>query len=727
VIVALACLASFPGVQADEPAPLSRLNATVSWLGNTFPGATAWVQQDVKTIHVLPDGTVYTNVEWDEGGGQVAAYRDGTLLAIARHTHGWGQEGGLAVAANTKYLYLGQSMNNEGGGLKDPDTWPPKGRAWFGVARRLRSDITQPAPFAGGKGGKGDTLPRCFLPLVETSDHGVTADLPGLAANDLRLYASNPHHRRIDVLDAETMQPVAHWPCDRPGPLALDADGSLWVLQTAGDSQPARVLRLDREGRPLPQRIAFPDGVVPTAIAVDPPRHRLLVADDGPDQQIRIYDQIDRDPRLAGTLGVKGGILAGPRPGQVGPLRFNRPSGVGVDDPGNIYVACDGQSAGGGTGLESYSPEGSLRWRVVGLEFVDMADVDPGSDSDIYTKEEHFHTDATRPRGQEAQYVGFTIDRLAYPDDPRLHIGSAGAWVRRIEGRPFLFVTEMNAGPLQLYRFDPEHHGEIAIPSALFAPNRLKSPTDPAWPAHQPEQGEWIWRDADGNGRFDAPEYTTNGTSDRPAAQGWWVDDHGDVWLATETSGIRKFPHQGLDAAGNPVYDFASMHTFPAPPGPLERIKRLRYDSASDVMYLGGTTAQHANQHWKPMGPVICRYDAWSHGPKLPTWTIVAPYATGSSGHESCEPMGFDVAGDYLFVPYTGASKANGFKTGHIEVFRSKDGASVGHFEPPNDIGEIGLQDIRECLRAHRRADGEYLVFLEEDAKAKILIYHWRP
>ena len=61
--------------------------------------------------------------------------------------------------------------------------------------------------------------------------------------------------------------------------------------------------------------------------------------------------------------------------------------------------------------------------------------------------------------------------------------------------------------------------------------------------------------------------------------------------------------------------------------------------------------------------------------------------------------MGFDVAGDYLFVPYTGASREAGFSTGHIEVFRLADGAGVGHMEPSRELGEIGLQDIRECLR----------------------------
>ena len=47
--------------------------------------------------------------------------------------------------------------------------------------------------------------------------------------------------------------------------------------------------------------------------------------------------------------------------------------------------------------------------------------------------------------------------------------------------------------------------------------------------------------------------------------------------------------------------------------------------------------------------------------------------------------------------------------------------------EPGRDIGEIGLQDIRECLTAHRLSSGEYLVFLEDDFKAKVVMYRWKP
>ncbi len=36
-------------------------------------------------------------------------------------------------------------------------------------------------------------------------------------------------------------------------------------------------------------------------------------------------------------------------------------------------------------------------------------------------------------------------------------------------------------------------------------------------------------------------------------------------------------------------------------------------------------------------------------------------------------------------------------------------------------------QDIRECLRAHRRSNGEYVIFLEDDFRAKVLMYRWKP
>ena len=124
-----------------------RLQVECSWLGNTFAGADAWIQQDIRALTVTSDGTVLTNVEWEEGGGNVGEYRDGRLVRYARHTHGWGAMGGVAIGANAKYVYLGGQFHNEGGHLQDEGTWPPKGKQWFGISRRERQDISRAAPF----------------------------------------------------------------------------------------------------------------------------------------------------------------------------------------------------------------------------------------------------------------------------------------------------------------------------------------------------------------------------------------------------------------------------------------------------------------------------------------------------------------------------------------------------------------------------------------------------
>ena len=90
----------------------------------------------------------------------------------------------------------------------------------------------------------------------------------------------------------------------------------------------------------------------------------------------------------------------------------------------------------------------------MGLTFVDLADLDPASDADVYTKEEHFVLDYTKPPGHEWSYSGYTVDPRRYPDDPRLHLSPTHIWVRRIDGKRFLFVTDMTGEFLHVYRFD---------------------------------------------------------------------------------------------------------------------------------------------------------------------------------------------------------------------------------------------------------------------------------
>jgi hypothetical protein len=535
-----------------------------------------------------------------------------------------------------------------------------------------------------------------------------------MCADDTRLYVADPNSNEVKIYDTETMEPVGSWKVERPGPLVMDSKGKVWMLQRKVEKTPPQIVSFDDMGTMHPVKLPFDEEAQPTSFCFGP-NGSLLVADDGPSQQILIFGYLDTKPRLVGFHGQ--GILSGV-PGRFENGKFNRPMAIGFDGKNNLYVAQNGQTGGGGTILESYKLNGRLNWRLFGLTFVDMADIDPASEGDVFTKEEHFRVDYSRPPGQQWSYAGYTVNRFKYPEDPRLHIGSAGAWVRKLKDKRFLFVNDMNGENLQVYRFASDH-GEIAIPAGLFAKNRLQKEEN--WPPHQPEKGEWIWRDHNGNGAFDKDEYHGVSGEDSPAAQGWTIDSKGGIWLATETKGLRYYAFKDLDEKGNPVWE-SKPKVFPHP-AEFKEVKRIRYSSSSDVLYIGGTTQEHKNQHWKPMGPVIARYDGVMKGePKL-KWKTVLPYVEGSKGHSSCEPMSFDLASDLLFVPYTGASKADNIKTGRVEILKASDGTAVGHVEPSQAVGEIGLQDIRESLRAIKRKANDYLVFLEDDYKSKILVY----
>jgi len=59
----------------------AELSYTVSWLGNSFSGASnKWVQNFFIHTKVQPDGTVNTWSHWDEGGRKFGAYKDADVI-----------------------------------------------------------------------------------------------------------------------------------------------------------------------------------------------------------------------------------------------------------------------------------------------------------------------------------------------------------------------------------------------------------------------------------------------------------------------------------------------------------------------------------------------------------------------------------------------------------------------------------------------------------------------
>lgn len=701
----------------------AELPCEVSWVGNDWAGKPDWVLQDVDDLCVTPEGDVYTHVGWEEGGGNVMRFdRDGVWKGAAMHTHGWGYGGGEAVSANSKYVFIAQHAENERGGLVDGATWPPTGSRWWGVSRRSRADFRAAAAFEGGKGGKGDTLKQCFKVVAEAPE-AAGETIRGLCATEAELIVAVKREGVIRVFDAETMVEKRAWQVPRPDRIVADARGTLWVLLAPADEKAGAwaLAGFDAAGNEK-ARMAFGAAVRPADLAVDA-QGRLLVSDAGVSQQILLYDGLDRlAPRPCGTFGEPAGVFGGPVPGRAGDRRFNRPRGIGADAAGNLYVANSGGTGGGSTVLESYAPDGSLRWRRCGQFFVDLADLDTQAERDVYSKEERFALDLAKPAGQQAVYAAYTVNPWKYPDDPRLHIWSANAWFQRVRGVPLLFVSNMGQDVVQAFRFSPATDGETAIPAALFAKKKVRVQTDEGWPRGQPAEGAWCWTDRNGDGAIQTNEYEA---VDKAGGGCAFVDSQSTVWRVFKEAAYGA-AFKGFTESGAPEWAWSALRAVPRPPE-VSELRRFKVDAARDLAAFGGDAGGDTHQHWKPMGPAVAVYRDALKGAPVKLWSAVLPYSRGSKGHESSEPMSFEIAGDYLFVCYTRGLKDEGVKWAFVKVYGLRDGRFVGNLVPERVTGELGLLDLEDALRAHRLRDGSYLLFLEDDYKAKSVMLRWRP
>ncbi len=679
-------LAPYMEAKNMETSALSENSYKTSWIGNTFGGGDKWVQIQISALYVAPDGTVYTNSYWDEAAREAGIYKDGDVIGLAEDLHGWGRLGGIAVTATNKYLYVGMQQSHIGEGAGDKD-YPPEGKTWYGVRRYDLSG--SPVPFSGGRGWDGSIL------IINTS-----TDITGLAHADNELYVSDPAANRVRVYDNETMAELRSFSVASPGQIAVDGQGNLWIIQTGDDGNTHKILNYSKTGTLLSKQIT--DVVEPTALAVDN-RGRLLVTENGPRQQVLIYD-IAATPVLVDTLGAEGGIYSG-TPGEVAPEKFAGLTGVGTDAAGNIYVSLDG-FGGSGTDLRKFSSQKELQWQLLGLLFVDNADADPDTDGvNVFTKHEHFVMDYSKDSGQEWTYKAYSLDKFRYPDDLRLHNenhSAASVFIRRIEGKRFMYLTGMYANHLAVYRFD----GEIAVPSAMFSSGHSD------WPENQPAEGGWLWRDLNGDGSIQDNEYESLG--DAGSIWGLEVDSKGDVWQTPEAGYIKHYPFQGLDAYGSPIYTSKASEEIPMP-SPFTELERIKYFPETDTMYLSGYTIERPKTEgeWGYTGTEIVCYDQWSTARNI-RWRIALPHNTTADPPEGMKAI--DVAGDKVFAVTV--------FTAEVYVYNAKTGAFEMKLSPGQEVaGESGWVDIPYGLRAFRRQNGEYLVFVEEDAKAKIIMY----
>jgi hypothetical protein len=686
------CHAQVERTERDLP------NYTFSWVGNSLNTVgegihprSGHVVHNVDDIFVTPDGTVYVNAEWEESHQSVAAYRNGQWVADARV----GPFGGRSVTANTKYLYF--ALKRKAAGV-----------VYRGINRRDRADI-----------GDATKNVRVQWAVSDVDDDGAVY---GLAASETRVFAAVPSSNRIIVYDADLKQ-AGSWSCEKPGEICLDREEKLWVIQLGRGV----IQRYDAGGKALPQRIPIEPGVVPSALCMDP-SGRLLVADAGAREQVRIYKNITSHPVLETVFGVEGGVYAGTTTkGLLGPKRFVDIKGIGVDQKGNIYVANGaGVYKDGATLLQSYSPDGALLWELGSFVWESVgSSPDPDDENVLYSMDTRFRMDYTKTvPGSEWRAEALTANRHLYQESDaryRKGIGLLGkTWVYKIQGRKFMFVNNMGGREIHVYRFDPETYGYLAIPCGNITP-------------------DGIWVDGNRNGRMDSGETVAHSVNMyNSGMNGIFPDSEGTIWLPTYKNGVYRLPIDRI-ASGIPVYSPNNVARFDMP-APFTELRRfLFYPERGNLMMLNGFTADHPDvvKHFKRAGKVCRIYRDWKPGQWNLVSEMVPPYADKKNSPKDVhggDPnlMGMDLAGEYAFFCRNclsdGVNAPMDAKQAQVEVYRIADGAYAGRMYPPEEFNQAHtLMDITHCLTAYRRSNGEYCVFLEDGCKSKWFMYRWKP
>ena len=186
-----------------------------------------------------------------------------------------------------------------------------------------------------------------------------------------------------------------------PGRIALAPDGTLLVLSGTRNDKAPQVEHYTAAGKRIDETFTLPADTVAVDITLDA-QGRVLIADNGPRQQVLFFSKNNGRYAESGSLGERGGIFSG-TPGKPGPQRFNGLTGVGVDARGNVYVSTNGIGprydpigAGLGATLESYAPDGKQNWQVQGLLFVDGAWIDPSRPDSVYTGNKRFELDLSK-------------------------------------------------------------------------------------------------------------------------------------------------------------------------------------------------------------------------------------------------------------------------------------------------------------------------------------------
>jgi len=654
----------------------------VGAIGNSgYPSCAAdHVPTAMHDVAVDSAGAVYTANYWDEAGADFKKWdRDGRPVYDGRYQMRNGQPNGApyAIAVDDRFIYCTmEGWDNE---------------QWRNAQQVQRFALADGAhvKFTGVERPDGHIQvyewPVRLVPKDAPREEAELMRWPlrSIAVRGEELLVADTLGGRVLRFHKETGRPQGEFRVKLPTALAVDRNGSIWV-----GHERSRVSVFSGEGR-LVRTVLSALGEV-KALAFGPDG-RLYVADTGA-EQVLVYDVSRRTPRRVGTLGEKA------RPGDRAADRFFDLRGVAVDREGNV-VTVQNEPAGGAR-LARWSPEGKLLWEHFGTVFVSLANYGAHDPDTLYSM--HFHRYRLLDRSKGTwEYLGnaFPGEGLGYHRDvhgvPR---------ILKLGGNEFVFYPTGDG--VQVYRVAG---GALRLAALLGG----CCPTPEGdWQRDGSKTGKWTWSSPRAEGGLPRPEEIR--WHKRPGEQGaiyavfgMDVDRDAGIWFGElHSKAIWTIPMRELNAAGNPVYDWADAKVFaPRDESPLRFEPNMAQRAEDGTVYAFGWSAKWPQPQGNPFwmgGTTLARFAP--DGRRL--WAVRLPTIC----------VGLDV------IPGPGGGCMAGSGSTASVYQYTADGLLIAKMRPGEAMcKESGWLDNHASVAVNRDPrDGLLDVFVEDDYVLRI-------